>query len=201
LTRANISSIIEKPLKYARSQTGSILMEETKMGRLVKFEVGELPDVLIVGKELRCNMEELMKGNNPIPAFWGKCFEENIFATLEEQTDLIYNKDYVGIMLDWNNDDSHTSYIVGMLMKPGAAVPAGYFSRDLEATKVAIGFIQGKDTPDVCSNAHELTEQALKSEDFTCEKMTWCMELYNCPRYTTPDENDEIILDYYIPID
>lgn len=27
----------------------------------------------------------------------------------------------------------------------------------------------------------------------------WCMKLYNCPRFTTPMDNGEIILDYYIP--
>jgi hypothetical protein len=27
----------------------------------------------------------------------------------------------------------------------------------------------------------------------------WCMELYACPRFKRPDENGNVILDYYIP--
>ena len=28
----------------------------------------------------------------------------------------------------------------------------------------------------------------------------WCFERYNCPRYTTPDENGNVILDYAVSI-
>jgi len=43
--------------------------------------------------------------------------------------------------------------------------------------------------------------QALTSLGYTNNDMTWCMELYNCPRFTEPDAQGNIILDYYIPID
>ena len=171
------------------------------MGELIKFEIGELPDILIVGKEIRHSMEALMKGDNPIPAFWDLCFSEGIFAELEDQSGNIHDPAYVGVMVDWDRGDGDFSYIVGMLMKTGADVPDGFICREVNATKVAIGWIKGADVADVCSKAHEYTEKALKAEGFTCKKITWCMELYNCPRFTEPDENGDIILDYYIPID
>ncbi len=171
------------------------------MGKLIKFEMSELPDVLLIGKEIRHSMEEQMKGNNPLPAFWDRCFGDGTFHVLEKQSDFIHDSAYVGVMIDWDKGDGNFSYVVGMLMKTGADVPQGFKSRKINATKVAIGWIQGKDTPDVCSKAHEYTEQALKAEGYECNKMKWCMELYNCPRFTTPDENGEIILDYYIPVD
>ena len=171
------------------------------MGRLVKFEIGDIPDILLVGKEIRHNMEEQMKGNNPLPGFWDKCFSEGIFEPLEKQESSIFDDAYVGIMTDWATGDGCFSYIVGMLMKPDAIVPQGFISRKIKAVKAGIGWIQGKDVSDVCSNAHELTEQKLKADGHSCEKMSWCMEFYNCPRFTTPDGNGEIILDYYIPLD
>ena len=112
-----------------------------------------------------------------------------------KQQDLVYCPDYVGVMIDWYKGDGNFSYIVGMLMKAGVDVPDGFFSRALPAAKVAVGWIQGKDTADVCSNAHALTEKALKAEGYTCDTMRWCMELYNCPRFTQPDANGEIVLE------
>ncbi len=170
------------------------------MSELIKFEVKRLPNIKLVGKELRYNMEAHMKGDNRIPAFWDKCFTDGTFSLLEKQTSFIYDSAYVGVMLDWDNGDGDFSYIVGMLMKDGVSVPDGYYYKDIEETDVAIGWIKGKNTADVCSSAHSLTEQAIKENGYKCDKMKWCMELYNCPRFTTPDENGDIILDYYIPI-
>ena len=171
------------------------------MGKLVKFDIRDMPDILLVGKDIRHSMAEQMKGNNPLPGFWDKCFTEDVFKALEAQANYVFDDAYVGVMADWATGDGCFSYIVGMLMKPGAQVPSGYICRELKAEKVGIGWIQGKDVSDVCSNAHELTEQRLKSDGHSCANMAWCMELYNCPRFTTPDENGEIILDYYIPLD
>ncbi|ACL74790.1 GyrI-like domain-containing protein [Ruminiclostridium cellulolyticum] len=103
-------------------------------------------------------------------------------------------------MTDWDKGDGDFSYIVGMLMKDGVSVPEGYYYKDIEETDVAIGWIKGRDTADVHSSAHPLTEEAIKENGYKCDKMKWCMELYNCPRYSTPHENGDITLDYYIPI-
>lgn len=172
-----------------------------RMGKLIRLETKELPGLVVVGKELRYSMEALMKGDNRIGAFWGACFSEGVMEPLEAQPEYVYDESYVGIMLDWDKGDGDFSYIVGMLMKPGAVVPGGYVSRELAKGTAAVGFIQGKDTPDVCGNAHEETEKALREAGHSNAQMRWCMELYNCPRFTTPDEDGRIILDYYIPLD
>lgn len=169
------------------------------MAKLIKFEVKQLPKIYLVGKELRYDMEVHMKGDNRIPAFWEKCFAENIFSTLEKQSDYVYDTAYVGVMIDWDKGDGNFSYICGMLFKEGIPAPEGFVLREIAAGKVGLSWIKGKDTADVCSNAHVLTEQAIKDAGFPYDKIKWCMELYNCPRFTTPDENGEIILDYYIP--
>jgi len=193
------------------------------MGKLVEFRTIDLPELLLVGKEIRHSMEEQMKGSNPLPGLWDRCFGDGTFEALEKQRGFSYNPlcvsndnqklnckkkkcnhckhPYIGVMIDWDKGDGDFSYIVGMFMKPGAEIPEGFFSRKLDSVKVAVGWIEGKDVQDVCSNAHELTEQALKSNGFGNSSMKWCAEVYNCPRFTAPGENGEIILDYYIPID
>lgn len=171
------------------------------MGRIINFEVVDMPKVYVVGKELRYSMEALMKGDNRISDLWNQCFAEELFSLLEKQKDYIYDPSYVGVMTDWDKGDGDFSYICGMLMNKGVAIPDGCVMREMNAAKVAVAQIKGKDAGDVCSNAHELTEQKLKVEGYTCDNMKWCMEFYNCPRFTVPDENGEIILDYYIPLD
>lgn len=170
------------------------------MAEFIQLEIKELPSLLVVGKEIRYSMEALMQGDNRLGKLWDTCFAENIFAALEAQPDYVYDSSYVGAMTDWDRGDGDFSYICGMLMREGAQVPQGYRSCKLVATRVAVGWIRGTDTADVCANAHAQTENALKEKGYDCTGMRWSMEVYNCPRFTTPDENGRIILDYYIPI-
>jgi predicted transcriptional regulator YdeE len=171
------------------------------MAELVYFEVKDFPAVKLIGKELRYSMAIHMQGENRIPAFWEQCFSDGTFTQLEAQRDQMLDDSAVGVMLDWDKGDGEFSYICGILMKAGAIVPDGYIFRDLPASKVAVAWVKGKDTMDVASSAHVMTEQKLKEKGYTNDRMSWSMELYNCPRFTNPDENGKIVLDYYIPVD
>lgn len=170
------------------------------MGTLIQFEIRRLPRLRLIGKEIRYAMQTQRKGENRLPAFWNQCFAEQIFAPLEAQQDQLFSPDYVGVMLDFQREDGDFSYIVGMLMLEGARVPQGYSAVTLDETEVAVGYIKGGEAQ-VCGVAHRLTQAALEARGRTCAQMTWCMELYNCPRFTTPDENGDVIVDYYIPLD
>lgn len=170
------------------------------MAEIIKFEIVALPLLKLVGKEIRYGMDEHMKVNK-LPGFWDQCFKNNIFAPLEAQAGCVYDAAYVGVMTDWERGDGNFSYIVGMLMKTDAVVPDGYAFRELSPTEAALSWIKGDDTTDVYAGAHGLTENALKDAGRGCKKMKWLMELYNCPRFTNPDENGQIVLDYYIPLD
>ena len=84
-------------------------------------------------------------------------------------------------------------------MKPNTPVPEGFVYRDIPASTVATGWIQGLEK-DVYSVAYDYTLKALEDQGYNVdEESPWCMELYNCPRFTSPMENGEIILDFYIP--
>lgn len=170
------------------------------MAEFIQLEVIDIPTLIVVGKEIRYSMEALMQGDNRLGALWDVCFSGNVFESLEMQPKYVYDSAYVGAMLDWDKGDGDFTYICGMLMREGAQIPEGYASHKLTATKVAVGWIRGTGVEDVCSSAHEQTEQALKEKGYDCNGMAWCMEVYNCPRFTVPDENGHIILDYYIPI-
>jgi len=171
------------------------------MGTLIRFETSEMPAVRVIGKQIRYSMDALMNGDNRLPALWDQCFADGIFEPLEAAAEHVHDPSYVGVMLDWDKGDGDFTYVCGMLMKPEAETPDGYVSYPIDATSVAIGYIQGGGVQDVCGTAHADTEKALRENGHTNANMRWCMELYNCPRFTTPDENGQIILDYYIPLD
>lgn len=166
------------------------------MAKLVSLQINGLPEVRIMGKAIYPIMDN---NENPIPAFWGKCFNDGTFKKLEELKEHHIDSSYVGWMGDWDTSTGKFTYICGMLMKPGTPIPEGFIYRDVPASTVAIGWIQGLEE-DVYSAAHELTLKAMEEEGYKIdESASWCMELYNCPRFTEPDENGEVILDYYIP--
>lgn len=171
------------------------------MSELIRFETKELPNLIVVGKEIRYSMEKLMQGDNPIPKLWDECFAAGIFSALESQAEHVFCSDYVGFMIDWDLGDGDFSYVVGMMMREGAVVPDGYIAKKLPTCKAAVGWIRGDDVTDVCAKAHNLTVEMIHERGYQCETMRWSMELYNCPRFTTPDENGMITLDYYIPLD
>lgn len=166
------------------------------MAKLVNLKINELPKIRVIGKTVRLNLE---MGNNPIPVLWEQCFNDGTFSILEKLMEHHIDSSYVGWMGDWNNGDGRFTYLCGMLMKPEAPVPEGFVYRDIPASTVAIGWIQGLEK-EAYSVAHEYTQKAMEEHGYKAdEDALWCMELYNCPRFTKPMENGDIILDYYIP--
>jgi predicted transcriptional regulator YdeE len=166
--------------------------------KLVKFEIKELPKLCVIGKEIRVKMAE-MGTNNPIPAFWGKCMSENVFTTLEKTLgENIYDPAYVGFMKMLSEHEFVN--VCGILMKPDTKAPEGFVKYDIESFTAGIGWIQGNEW-DIYAVEHVLVGEAIKNAGYTYDASKgFTIELYNCPRYTTPDENGNKIIDYYIPI-
>lgn len=166
--------------------------------KLIKFEIKDLPDLCIVGKEVIVKLSEFEK-HNPIPEFWHKCHEDSIFDVLSNTlSEYVYDPSHVGYM-QMLNENEFTN-VCGIMMKPGVPVPEGYVVYSVEAYTAGIGWIQGKE-PDIYIGEHSLTEPAVKEAGYKYdEKKGFSIEVYNCPRFTTVDENGNRVLDYYIPI-
>jgi predicted transcriptional regulator YdeE len=110
------------------------------MSTLIKFEIKPLPTLRVIGKAVHPKMD--MK-ENPIPAFWGQCFGDGTFGTLESLPSQI-DSSYVGFMCDWTNPNGTFTYIVGMLFAADAPVPEGFTYWDCPASTAGIGWIQGR---------------------------------------------------------
>ena len=165
------------------------------MVKVINFQVKELPRLWVVGKALKVDM----KIPNPIPEFWGQCFKEEVFNTLETLSQYHLDNSYVGWMGDWQNEDGTFTYLCGMLMKVNTPLSEGFTYREIAKSKVAISWIQGLEA-EVYPKAHELSVKELEANGYQAKCFDWSMELYNCPRYTQQNDKGEIILDYYLPL-
>lgn len=169
------------------------------MARIVDFQIESKPQMKIIGKALKVNMEQIAS-NNPIGGLWETCFEDGTFEELEKSPDYLLDPSYVGWMGDFNPATGDFIYICGMLAKPDMPVPKGYVSRKLPASEVSVTWVQGGSTDEVCQQAHCLSEEKLREAGYMADmEQGWSMEVYNCPRFTQPDETGNIILDYWLP--
>ena len=178
------------------SSTQNCSQKESAVPALVNFQVIEQPEVCVVGKLIHLNQVDFSAGAK----LWEQCFADGTFATLEALKEYIHEDAYVGYMDEYNPTSGEFNYLCGMIMKPGVPVPEGFTARTLPATKIGVAWIKGKQgqVSEICTAAYNLTPAAIVQKGM---KMAgnWTMEVYTCPRFTTPDENGDIIIDFYMP--
>ncbi|NLK27212.1 MAG: GyrI-like domain-containing protein [Clostridiales bacterium] len=133
---------------------------------------------------------------------WGEWFEKGWFDQLEKigECKEIENG-YLGFMRCNSSDFDNTfEYWIGMFFPVNTTVPEGFDFIDLQESNVAICWIKGKEDEGIY-NMHDaciskLQENGMDNFRVDHENRTYFFERYNCPRFTTPDENGNVILDY-----
>ena len=135
-------------------------------------------------------------------AMWGQWFGTGLFEPLEALGNLapIGQDSYCGAMHIVNGE---LEYWIGLFFEPGVEAPEGYESVDLPALDFAVCYIKDKpESPDLFGLAsHNRCLEAMTAQGFTRKEDDWCFERYQCPRYTTPDAEGNVILDYAIAIE
>lgn len=146
------------------------------------------PAVTLVGKRYTDADRDLY---GTFGSQWGQWFENNWFSLLESSGNGV-DDSYVGAM---RITDAGFEYWIGMLLTQ-AEVPEGFDAVDIPAGNMAVCHLYGKDgsTDLFGMEAHEACVAAWKAQGWT--PSGWFFERYNCPRYTTPDEKGNVILDY-----
>ena len=132
---------------------------------------------------------------------WNEWWQNNWFSTLEKNEPLSINGDaYLGAARVTNGKSEHW---IGMLFPAGTSVPAGFEAVDLEPMDCAVCYLYGKpDSADFyTAAARQLCLEAIQTQGYKPRENDWCFERYQCPRFTTPDENGNVILDYVLSIE
>ena len=166
------------------------------MAEIIKVYKQAIPAVRFIGK-----VEPNGGGG------WGEWFGNGWFDVIEkaaggEATVHALYEDgdaYLG-MLHLSKDFNTLAYWIGMFVAPDTEVPDGFQSMDYPAQNIGVCWVQGKDLDDIMSQFRYVREklgEAGMEIIYEEDGSFWSTERYQCPRYTTPDENGNIIVDVY----
>ncbi|MDR2932042.1 MAG: GyrI-like domain-containing protein [Oscillospiraceae bacterium] len=171
------------------------------MSEFLKLEIVDFPEAKFVGKMVKCSMEP---GEKPIKKLWDQCSADGTFGILEGMADYVINPDYADWMGEYDEKTTEFVCLVGMIMKPGCPVPGGFASRDIPATKMAVGYVRGSE-PDggIYEDAGDLTLKAMADQGYEYDDSKgYMLEIYNKERFAVPVERGDalVVLDNYMPI-
>lgn len=147
-------------------------------------EIFIMPEIRIIGLEVRLKYRGEPEGENPIPALWRKFFAEGFATGLDKLPKVIPNA-----WLGWTGDcpegkSDWCSYIVSGAYPSGTPVPKGYVYRDLYASYVAKG--------EFGDNVHEVVNK-FKPNGFITNYHPvsgWNAELYFLEEQKNPPKKD-----------
>lgn len=157
--------------------------------KLLEIKKESCPVARLIGKKYKGNVN------------WGEWWENNWFETLETMQCLPFNGDaYIGAV---HIVEGMPEYWIGMFFPEGTPVPEGFGFVDIEAMDYAMCYLYAQEGSSefYSMETHEMCLEALKVQGMKRKEDSWCVERYNCPRYTTPDENGCVILDYGVGIE
>ena len=158
------------------------------MAKIVKVYREKMPDAVLIGKVYH---DEDRNAQQTFSSKWAEWFQKGWFDTLCALNSSL-GEDYVGAMR-MNGDVFE--YWIGMIMKSGTKAPDGFEEIAVAGSDYAVAWIKGHDDGQLYS-MHEDCMKAFADGDYKLAASPWYIERYNCPRFTQPDENGEVILDY-----
>ena len=129
-------------------------------------------------------------------AKWGEWFNNGWFGIIENQIDGkledIYEDGdaYIGLMR--GGHDEPFEYWIGCFVPENTEVPEGFDYVDFNESNLGVCWVYGKENEVYCLEGQ--CGEKLEKEDFKIN-YGWCFERYGCPRFTTPDEKGNVILD------
>lgn len=162
------------------------------MAEIIKVYRQPLGAMRFIGKKY--GDDDRVDGN--FGAKWGEWHQNDWFGVIERQIDTglkeVYEDgdSYIGLMR--GGHDTPFEYWIGVFMPEGTAVPDGFRFIDFPACDLGVCWIYGKESEVFALEGK--CGQRLEEEGFDIDT-EWCFERYNCPRFTTPDENGNIIID------
>lgn len=94
-------------------------------------------------------------------------------------------------------------YWIGMFLAADSPVPDGYEYVDIAPLDYAVFWLYGDEKNGELYGIenHNMCLEEICRQGWKMTEDCWCFERYNCPRFTTPDEKGNVILDYGIAID
>lgn len=154
----------------------------------------EMPEVRFIGKRYTAGAD--------FGAAWGQWWSNGWFGPLDalKGRAAINQDSYCGAKRIVNGE---LEYWIGMFFDPSTEVPEGYESVGMGPMSFAVCWLKDREnSPELTSfETHNRCLEELNRQGMARKEDDWCFERYQCPRYTTPDEDGNVILDYGISIE
>ena len=129
---------------------------------------------------------------------WADWWANSWFDTLEHHTVPPCDPDYMDCYRICNGQEEAW---IGMLFPQNALVPESFHTVELPAADYALIYLRGReDDPDLYGPAaRALCIQAMAEQGMTPAPGLMLVR-YNCPRFTTPDAEGCVTVDYLLPL-
>ena len=138
---------------------------------------------------------------------WAEWFENGWFTELENLGNLQdVETGFIGLM-GCSEKEKSFQYWIGIFLPENTIVPERYDYVDIPEGELGVCWIHGQpdngelfgqEPHNMCMLELQKNGMGAYRDDFKgeSEKWWWFFERYNSPRFTIPDENGKVILDY-----
>ena len=167
-----------------------------QMAEIIKVYRESLPSLRLIGKRYT---DRDRGADGGFSNKWREWFHQGCFKPLEALASLPENEGaYVGCM----RCGEEFEYWIGLFFPAGTSAPDGYAYVDIPAGDVGTCWIHGReDTGELYGEKpHNMCMSRIKEAGWQVARNPWFFERYNCPRFTTPDVEGKVVLDYCVSL-
>ncbi len=133
---------------------------------------------------------------------WGEWWSMGLFDILEKLPNIssLNDNGYIGLM---RNGKDGFEYWIGMFFESDTDAHEGFEELFIENADFEVFYLYGSEQNGELfgETPHGLCLEKLSKKGLSEKKGGIRFERYNCPRYTAPDENGNVILDYAIELE
>lgn len=164
---------------------------------IVNAYIEECPACRLIGK--RYTPADSMGGSYGHK--WGEWWRNDWFAPLDKLPHMPLVGDSTMATLRVVNGE--VEYWIGFFCQPGTEAPEGYEAVDIGPRRYAVVWKKGDEHSGELYGleSHNLALAELERYGWKRVEDDWCFERYNCPRFTAPDMEGRVILDYGISVE
>jgi predicted transcriptional regulator YdeE len=166
-----------------------------KMFEIIKSYKEHLPSLRLIGKRYT----DSDRVNGSFGEKWEEWFKRGWFDELEKSVPPLSGAEsgYLGLMTVNPETNGDFAYWIGSFAPAGTDVPQGFSHLDLPESDAGVFWIYGsRQNGEIYGEKPHTAAYEMLRKNGWGENNGVFFERYNCPRFTNPDEKDNVILDY-----
>jgi hypothetical protein len=167
------------------------------MSEIIKTYKQEIPALRFIGKKY----SDRDRVNGTFGKYWTDWFQNRWFTVIEKQiensTKTIYEDEDAYIGLEKYKEGEPFEYWIGMFTPENTSVPEGYAFHDFPRGSLGVCWVYGREGEVFMQEENCMKKLEKGGYKFLPDEngFQWLFERYGRPRYTSPDEKGNIILD------